>query len=131
MAAPSAVGGTLNAITNTTWSEATTTYQTKPAVDGTKLGTQGAVSAGQVVDFDVLNPVRADGTYNFALTTTSSDEVVYASREATTGQPQLVVSLGQNTAPAVRITAPVTGSVVSVGLRSPSPASRPTRRAAT
>ncbi len=115
-AAPSAVGGTLNAITNTTWSEASTTYKTKPAVDGTKLGTQGAVTAGQVVDFDVLNPVRADGTYNFALTTTSSDEVVYASREATTGQPQLVLSLGQNTAPAVRITAPVTGSVVSVGL---------------
>src|SRR5207249_2031646 len=48
----SAVGGTLRTITNGTWSEATTTYNTRPAVDGAVLSTKGKVLTKQVVDFD-------------------------------------------------------------------------------
>src|SRR5581483_10237113 len=48
-------------ITNTTWSEAATTYASRPAVDGPTIATQGAVVASQVVDFDVTSAVRVDG----------------------------------------------------------------------
>ncbi|TMA94634.1 MAG: DNRLRE domain-containing protein, partial [Deltaproteobacteria bacterium] len=66
-AAPSPSGGALHTITDNTWSEATTTYNNRPAVDGPTLGTQGAVALRQVVDFDVSTAVRSDGTYNFGL----------------------------------------------------------------
>ena len=73
------------------------------------LASRGAVISGAVVDLDVTSGVFADGTYNFALVTSSADDVVYQSREATTGKPQLIVNLGQNSAPAVQITAPASG----------------------
>src|SRR5581483_6932448 len=66
-AAASNAGGALHTITNTTWSEAATTYASRPAVDGPTIATQGAVVASQVVDFDVTSAVRVDGTYNFGL----------------------------------------------------------------
>src|SRR5207302_1165931 len=106
----SAVGGTVRAITNSTWSEAATTYNTRPAVDGPVLGTRGAVSAKQAVDIDVTPGVAADGTVNFALVSTSSDWVRYASREASTGRPELRVALTQNTAPVVTILGPASGT---------------------
>jgi hypothetical protein len=84
-------GGTLHRITDNSWSEATTNYNNRPAIDGAGLGTKGTVASKQVVDFDVTAEVTADGTYNFALDSTSSDSVEYQSREATSGKPQLIV----------------------------------------
>ncbi|TMA69280.1 MAG: DNRLRE domain-containing protein, partial [Deltaproteobacteria bacterium] len=109
-AAPSPSGGALHTITDNTWSEATTTFNNRPAVDGPTLGTQGAVALRQVVDFDVSTAVRSDGTYNFGLVTTNADEVIYNSREASSGQPQLFLTLAQNQTPAVTITAPASGT---------------------
>src|SRR5439155_449557 len=97
---------------------------TRPAVDGPTLASQASVALKQVVDFDVTTGVHGDGTYNFAIVTTSADEVIYNSREASSGQPQLILTLGENQTPYVRITAPPTGP-------SPSPAARPTSRTAT
>jgi len=111
----SAAGGTVRAITNGAWSEATTTYNTRPAVDGAVLATHGSVTPKQVVDFDVTQGVAADGTFNFALVSTSSDWVRYASREASTGKPELRIALTQNTAPLVTILAPASGTRVLPG----------------
>ncbi len=108
----STAGGTVRAISNTTWSEATTTYSTRPALDGATLATRGAVTARQVVDFDLSAGVRGDATYNFALTSSVSDWVKYASREAAIGQPALLLTLGQNAAPLVTIGAPAAGTRV-------------------
>src|SRR5205823_3524888 len=49
----SAAGCSVRAITNSAWSEATTTYKARPAIDGAVLATRGAVTPKQVVDFDV------------------------------------------------------------------------------
>src|SRR6185295_1569281 len=48
----------------------------------------------------------------FGLVTSSSDDVVYQAREASSGRPQLLVTFAQNQAPAVRITAPASGARV-------------------
>src|SRR5439155_14135615 len=93
----SVVGGTLRAISNNVWTETATSYATRPALDGRVLANVGAVKPNQVVDFDVTSAVRADGTYNFALTSTSTDSVCYRSREASTGRPQLVITTGTTT----------------------------------
>jgi hypothetical protein len=93
-AAVSNSGGRIHRITNNSWSEATTTYINRPAIDGPVLFTHGPVGH-QVVDFDVTAAVTGDGTYNFALDSTSNDVVEYDSRQAATGRPALVLTLGR------------------------------------
>jgi len=116
-AAASASGGSVQAIVagNLAWSEASTTYATRPALDGPRLATQGAVTANQVVDFDVTAAVPADGIYSFGLTTTSSDEVVYQSREAASGKPALLLELRGPDDPVLTIAEPADGAQVSFG----------------
>src|SRR5262249_29208157 len=92
-----------------------TTFANKPPIDGPALATRAAVALKQVVDFDVTAGVLSDATYNFALDTTNADDVVYKSREATSGQPQLILNLTQNTAPVVHISAPASGTSVTLG----------------
>jgi hypothetical protein len=55
------------------------------------IGSTGAVSAGQVVEFDLRSIVAYDGTYSFALTSTKTDEVAYSAKEGLFA-PQLVVT---------------------------------------
>ncbi len=111
----SSAGGSVRALTDTRWSETSTTYATRPRADGPVLFKRGSVAANAVVDFDTTAAVFADGVYDFALSSGSSDAASYRSREAGTGAPRLVLTLARNTAPAVRITAPAPGSVVLAG----------------
>jgi hypothetical protein len=87
-------GGTIHLITDNGWSEATTTYANRPAIDGPGLFPQGAVALDHVVAFDVTGAVTADGTYSFALDSASTNGVEYESREAAQGKPALVLTLG-------------------------------------
>jgi len=76
------------------WDETTLTWNTRPdpPFDPIVLSADDAtVAQGQVVEFDVTSAIR-DGVRCFALDTPSSNEVEYASLEAATGQPELVVS---------------------------------------
>jgi hypothetical protein len=114
-ASSSDAGGIVNAISNNTWSEANTSYSNRPSVDGPALASAGAVAANQVVDFTVTPAVFGDGTFNFALVTTSSNDVIYNSREAASGRPQLIVTLAQNQAPIVHISAPASGVSINPG----------------
>src|SRR6185312_795391 len=91
----SKVGGTVRSLTSGAWSEASTTYATRPAVDGATLTTVGTVVAQQVVEFDVSAAVRGDGTKNLALVSTSTDWASYLSRESPSGGPELAVTLQQ------------------------------------
>jgi hypothetical protein len=105
----SPAGGTLSPITDDTWTEARTTWATRPAVDGAPAATQGKVVAKQVVDLDVTPTLHGNGSYDFALTSPSSDSVRYQSRETSAG-PKLIVTLDQNTAPLVTILSPASGT---------------------
>jgi hypothetical protein len=111
-------GGRLRVVSNHTWTEAGTTWDFQPAVDGPVLVSQGAAARNAVLDFDVTSTITGDGTYDFAIVPASTDGVTYRSREATTGRPELVVSLepgGSDQPPAVTIDAPAAGTVVGEG----------------
>src|SRR6185369_17009553 len=97
-ASSSNLGGEIHRVSDNTWSEANTTYSNRPSHDATVIASAGTVAANALIDFDLTSVITADGTYNFALVTTSSDDVIYQSREASAGKPQLIVSLKQNTA---------------------------------
>ena len=98
---PGPSAGTAARMSNTSWSEASVTYNTRPAIDGPTLSTLGAVSTGQWVDYDVSAAVTGNGTWSFGLRSDATDGVDYASREDSAHTPQLVVSF--RSAPAVSL----------------------------
>jgi hypothetical protein len=73
------------------WTELGLTWSNAPAVSGTPLGHAGPAVLGTWVEIDVTPAITGDGTYSFALTTTSSNFVYYSSRE-TANPPRLVVT---------------------------------------
>src|SRR5262249_5734593 len=75
----------------------------------------GAVTSGAVVEFPIDGAITADGVYSFAIDSTSSSGVAYASNSATSGQkPQLVLAVAA-APPTVTITQPPTRPSFFVG----------------
>jgi hypothetical protein len=114
----SVTGGSVHAVSDDTWSESTVAYDGRPAVDGPGLETLGGVEVGDIVELDVTAVVAGNGSYSFAIDSTSSDGVRFLSRETAGGEPPLLlVSLEPdgppppNTPPAVTITAPGEGEM--------------------
>jgi PKD repeat protein len=86
-------GGSLYLVPDSTWSEGTMSWSTREATSGTAVAAAGAVTAGTWAQFDVSTIVTGDGTYSFALISTSSDLARYASSEASASmRPQLVMT---------------------------------------
>jgi hypothetical protein len=85
----STIGYVVNSVTNNTWTEATISYNNAPSVGGS-LGPSGGITAGTWATVDITPYITGNGTYNLALTSTSSTEISLASRESA-NKPQLVV----------------------------------------
>jgi hypothetical protein len=86
-------GGRIRGISSCTWNERTVTWSNQPALDGSVLASIGRVASGDVVFFDVTPAVTRDGTYCFALDSSSSDQVQYNSREGSAQRPAFVVEV--------------------------------------
>ena len=91
--AESDIGGSVHRITDVGWKEKTVTYKARPPIDGPVVATAGWVRARQVVDFDVTAAVPGDGTYTFAIDSTSDDGVRYLTRESAKGAPRLLLGV--------------------------------------
>jgi unsaturated chondroitin disaccharide hydrolase len=95
-------GGTFYRITNTSWPESTT-WNTKPSIDGPQLSTLGAVTLNAAVEVDLTPAVAGNGTYSFAIAMpgTNTNNLAYASREATTvtSRPRLDVMIASSSPP--------------------------------
>jgi uncharacterized repeat protein (TIGR02543 family) len=76
-------------VSDNSWAESGITYNNAPAV-GSVIGASGAFTGGNYTEVDVSSYVNADGTYSFALTTSSATQINLASRESG-NPPQLVV----------------------------------------
>jgi hypothetical protein len=111
----SSKGGSVAKTSNTSWSETTVNYNTRPALDATTLATLGAVNIGSWYDFDVTPAVTGDGTVGLGVRTSSTDGVHYASREDSAHAPQLVVTVapGDSTPPNTVIDSGPSGTVTS------------------
>ena len=87
---PSPSAGDLYVV-DSTWDETAVTWNTAPTVTGVPVATGGSATAGQWYEWDVTGVVTADGTYSFALVSTSGNSAYFDSREAT-NQPHLLAS---------------------------------------
>lgn len=80
--------------TSGSWSETAITWNNKPSATSSALADLGSVKANSWIEFDVTSALKAgNGTYNFLMGPTSTDSVVCNSREASSNQPQLVVTM--------------------------------------
>jgi hypothetical protein len=86
----STAGISLWRVSDNTWTESTLNYNNAPAV-GSLIGSSPSVSSGTWISIDVTAYVTGNGTYNLALTTPGSTAISFASRQAVTNSPQLIV----------------------------------------
>lgn len=86
------VGGRVFKMSSNSWAESTT-WNTRPAIDGPLLATFGAVQAGSYYEVD-LGPgaVSADGAVSFGMDSTSGDGSTWGTRNFTS-PPQLLVDV--------------------------------------
>jgi Calcineurin-like phosphoesterase len=90
-ASASSAGVTAASVT-TDWTETGITFANAPP-PGPALGGTGPLTAGTYASIDVTSAVTGDGTYGFALSTTSSSAKTLHSREGA-NPPQLVITAG-------------------------------------
>ena len=77
---PSNSGGQVRRVLNNTWSE-TRSPSTTRRLRKRRVASRGAVADNTFVEFDLSSAIKGDGTYSFRISNTSSDGVIYSSRE--------------------------------------------------
>jgi acid phosphatase type 7 len=87
-------GGTYRLMSNTSWSETGPTWNSQPAINGTTLGTIGAVARNTWVELNVTGKITGNGVYSIGVTSAGSDGAGFDSRETGTLAPQLVIVTG-------------------------------------
>jgi hypothetical protein len=87
----SSVGYSIHGVSDNSWGEGTINYTNAPAL-GPVEGSSGIVSAPVWKEFNVTVLINGDGTYSFALTTTHTTAISFASRESGANAPQLVIT---------------------------------------
>jgi acid phosphatase type 7 len=86
----SGVGYEVHNVTDNTWNELTVNHSNAPALDGV-TATSGSFGTGTWTSVDITPLVTGNGSYNLALTTTSSTAFSLSSRESNANAPQLVI----------------------------------------
>jgi trimeric autotransporter adhesin len=88
----SSVAGNIYSVADTTWSEGTITWATKPT-PGSLVTIGGDAPLGTWVEYDLTSAVAGNGTYSFVLKDGGTDAARFSSKEGA-NDPQLVVTLG-------------------------------------
>ncbi len=102
-------GFTVDTLSNNSWTETGITYSNAPA-PGSALATSAKVVAGQWITVDVSSYVKAEGTYDLALTIKSSTNTSLGARESGADAPQLVVTYETATPTATKIPSTATAA---------------------
>jgi hypothetical protein len=75
-----------------TWTEASLTWNNQPAL-GTTVSTRTGVASGQYNAFDVTDDIAGNGSYAMAITTGTTTQIRFTSKESTDNHPpQLLVT---------------------------------------
>jgi hypothetical protein len=100
--AASPAGGTVRAITSTTWSEPATTYANRPSTSGTTVGSFGAVARNAWYQLNALAVAKQGAVLNLSIVSTNTDGASYDARETGANGPQIVLTI--DTQPAGALT---------------------------
>lgn len=86
-------GGDIYKLLSTSWNEANVTWNTAPAQDSSVIASLGTTAKDSYAEFDLTGKIVADGVYGFKISLTSSNNVIYNSKEAAANKPQLVLTV--------------------------------------
>ncbi|MCG8603952.1 IPT/TIG domain-containing protein [bacterium] len=75
------------------WTEDNLTFNLAPSLPVTPLEVKGAVSFGEIVEFDLSAAITGNGTFSFAISNDHFDTVKYSSKEGSRA-PELVITSG-------------------------------------
>jgi len=89
--------------TTTPWDESGLNWDNAPVINGAALSSAGALNNVTWAEFDVTAAITGDGIYSFGLTSNSSDETHYSSKESSNA-PELVIQAGTSSLPPPSIT---------------------------
>jgi len=112
-------GGSVFSVSNnfagtaTPWTESALRWNNAPSVSGSALSATGAVTANTWVELDVTSAITGSGTYSFAVSGGTSNQVDYSSSEGA-NSPQLVVVVS-GSVPAETVSAPDLEAAVGPG----------------
>ncbi len=109
----STIGYDVRGVTQNGWNESTITWRNAPAISSTITASSGPLSAGGWSTTNVTPLVTGNGTFSFALTSTSTSALLLASRETGTLAAQLEVVAVDNDPPVVSLTSPANGASTS------------------
>lgn len=102
-------GGSIYVATNnlngsaTLWAQTDLNWGTTPQIIGVAFSSVGAVAIDDVVDFNVTSAITGNGTYSFALKSSSGDDVHFSSKEGA-NPPELIIQTGSGPIPSPSIT---------------------------
>ncbi len=83
----------VKAVASDSWGETTITYSSAPSIGTTIANIPASFTSGTWVTVDVSSYVKRAGVYSFALTTSNTNAVGFASRETGATAPKLVLTL--------------------------------------
>ena len=89
---PSPLGGRVYPVVDDAWPESIT-WNTKPPIGDTSIGTVGAVTTGTWAEAALDPAALDDGVLSLAIRSNNSDGAQYSSRNAITNHPQLMVEV--------------------------------------
>jgi hypothetical protein len=102
-------GFSVRPVANTTWSEKTITYKTRPAVSSTVLSRATSYGGARWLSLDVTKAVKTNGRLSFALVAAATPQLLIGSREAGPARtPTLVVETTTDSPAPVTPAPPVT-----------------------
>ncbi|MBK8033551.1 MAG: DNRLRE domain-containing protein [Chloroflexi bacterium] len=93
--------------TSTPWVESGLTWNNAPTIGGAPLATVGQAALGTWVEFDVTAAITGDGAYSFGLNTSSTNSVLYNTKEAAANHPTLVIEFESGAPPAQQVESPL------------------------
>lgn len=120
----SAAGYQVRQVSSQSWEEGSITFANAPAV-GSVIGSSGNFSSGTWTTVDVTSLIAGNGVYDLALTTTSTSNMDFYSRDSTnSNRPQLVIQTGSGPVPTPTVTnTPTQTPTAAAGTSTPTPTS--------
>jgi hypothetical protein len=119
-------GFQVRSVSSNTWGESTITYNNAPSV-GNVLVSSGSFGSSGWKSVDITSYIIGNGTYNLAITTSSSTAINFRSREAESGAraPQLIIET-QGTSPTATQTLTSTPTSTATQTATATPLNTPT-----
>ncbi|MCG8607193.1 IPT/TIG domain-containing protein, partial [bacterium] len=96
--------------TSTPWQEDGLIWDNAPEITGSPLSSGGAISLGEIVEFDLSAIITGEGIYSFAISNGSSDAAKYDPKEGAI-PPELVIEIDSSPVPGISSFAPSTGII--------------------